>query len=173
MNGHTGADGRDPSKVTGVVLIVIGLLLLALQLATGITVTIMFLVVGAIFLARYFNRPAYGMLIPGCILVGMALGQLAEAYLTLFHNPNFVGLGVGFLAIFAVDKIYRGSSPWWPLVPGGVLLFMGLETGQLNMGTLISKGWPLALIVVGILYLTGKIGSSRDSSGGRDRPAGP
>ena len=74
-----------------------------------------------------------------------------------------------------VDKIPRGTTPWWPLIPGAVLLFMGVETGRMNMGTLISKGWPVVLIVVGLLYLTGKIGSSRpgDSDGGRDGPAGP
>ena len=55
MNGDPGPGGRDPRKVTGAVLIVIGLLLFALQLATGITVTIMFLVGGAIFIAAYFN----------------------------------------------------------------------------------------------------------------------
>jgi len=171
MNGDTGTNGRDPRKVTGAVLIVIGLLLFALQIATGITVTIMFLVGGAIFIAGYFNRQTYGLLIPGCLLVGMALGQLGEEYFDFVHNPNFIGLGLGFLAIFAIDKIHRGTTPWWPLIPGAVLLFMGVETGQLNLGTLISKGWPVVLIVVGLLYLTGKIGSRRDD--GRDGPAGP
>jgi hypothetical protein len=77
------------------------------------------------------------------------------------YNPNFVGLGIGFLAIFTIDKLYRGTTSWWPLIPGFILLFMGLETRGMNMGTLLSKGWPLALVIVGILYLTGKIGSHR------------
>jgi hypothetical protein len=56
---------------------------------------------------------------------------------------------------------------------------MGVETGDLNMGTLISKGWPLVLIVVGVLYITGKIGSRRTRGGpgggesGTGPPAGP
>jgi hypothetical protein len=52
---------------------------------------------------------------------------------------------------------------------------MGVETGRMNMGTLISKGWPVVLIVVGLLYFTGKIGSCRsgDRDGGPDLPAGP
>jgi hypothetical protein len=175
MNGDSGLGGRNPRKVTGAVLIVIGLLLFALQIATGITVTIMFLVGGAIFIAGYFNRQTYGLLIPGCLFVGMALGKLGEEYVDFVHNPSFIGLGLGFLAIYAIDKIHRGTTPWWPLIPGAVLLFMGVETGRMNMGTLISKGWPVVLIVVGLLYFTGKIGSCRsgDRDGGPDLPAGP
>lgn len=168
MSQNTPAKERDPKKVTGAVLIVIGLLLFVLQIATGITVTIMFLVGGAIFIAGYFNKRSYGLLIPGCLLVGMALGQLGEEYLGFVHNPNFVGLGLGFLAIFAVDKFHSGTTAWWPLIPGFILLFMGLETGHMNLGKLLSKGWPLVLVVVGLLYLTGKLGSGR--TGDRDGP---
>jgi len=169
MSQNTPADERDPRKVTGAVLIAIGLLLFLLQVATGITITILFLVGGAIFIAGYLNRRSYGLLIPGCLLVGMALGQLGEEYVDFIHNPNFLGLGLGFLAIYGVDKLRSGTTAWWPLIPGFILLFMGLETGRLNMGTLISKGWPLVLVIVGILYLTGRIGTA----GGGDRGGSP
>ena len=168
MNQNSPDNERDPRRVTGIVLIAIGALLFALQIATGITVTILFLVGGAIFIAGYFNKRTYGLLIPGCLLVGMALGQLGEEYLDFVHNPNFVGLGLGFLAIFAVDKFHSGTTAWWPLIPGFILLFMGLETGHMNLGKLLSKGWPLVLVIVGILYLTGKIGYGR--AGDREGP---
>ena len=165
MNQNDPATVRDPRRVTGVVLIVIGLLLFALQIATGITVSLLFLVGGAIFIAAYFNKRTYGLLIPGCLLVGMGLGQLGEEYVDFIHNPNFVGLGLGFLAIFAIDKIHTGTTAWWPLIPGFIMLFMGLETGSLNLGTLFSKGWPLVLVIVGILYFAGKIGTGRGGGG--------
>lgn len=158
---------RDPKRVTGTVLIVIGLLLFALQLATGITVTILFLVGGAVFIAGYYNRRAYGLLIPGCLLVGMGLGQLGEDYLEIVHDPSSLGLGLGFLAIFAIDKLRRGTTPWWPLIPGFILLFMGLEPGRMNLGALFSKAWPLVLVVIGLFYLTGRIGSGRARDRGR------
>jgi hypothetical protein len=161
MNEDTPTKERDPGKVTGAVLILIGLVLFILQMSTGVTVSIMLLVGGAAFIIGYLSRRTYGFLVPGCILAGMGLGQLGEEYIGFIHNPNFVGLGIGFLAIFVIDKLYRGSTNWWPLIPGCILLFMGLETSQLNMGTLLSKGWPLALVIIGILYVTGKIGSHR------------
>ena len=165
MSDQAPANERDPRKVTGVVLVAVGLLLFILQVATGITVSLMLLVAGIAFLAAYFNKRAYGLLIPGCILIGMSLGRLGEEYVDFIHDPSFVGLGIGFLAIFVVDRFYRGATGWWPLIPGFILLFMGLETGGMNIGELLSKGWPLALVILGILYLTGKIGSR----GGDDR----
>jgi hypothetical protein len=166
MNRKEPTNGRDPAKITGAILILVGLVLFVLQMSTGITVSIMFLVGGAVFIAAYFNKQTYGLLIPGCILIGMGLGQLGDEYVDFIHSPNYVGLGLGFLAIFAVDKLKRGSSPWWPLIPGFILLVMGLETNRLNMGTLFSKGWPLALVVVGLLYLSGRLGSRGRRGGG-------
>lgn len=162
MNGDTPTSGRDPGKVTGAVLIVIGLVLFILQVSTGITVSIMFLVGGAVFIIAYISRRTYGFLVPGCILTGIGLGQLGEEYVDFIRNPNFVGLGIGFLAIYVVDKLYRNATNWWPLIPGGILLYMGLEPRGLDIGTLLYKGWPLAVVVLGFLYFTGKIGSRRN-----------
>jgi hypothetical protein len=175
MNEKSPTNGRDPRKVTGVVLIAVGALMLVLQLTTGITMSLMFLVMGIAFLAAYFNKKTYGLLVPGCILLGMGLGQLGEEYVGFIRDPNFAGLGVGFLAIFFVDRFHRGAAGWWPLIPGFILLFMGLEPGGFSIGELFSKGWPLALIIIGILYFTGKIGTRRDDDrdDDRDDAAGP
>jgi hypothetical protein len=175
MSENKPTNGRDPGKVTGAILVLAGLVLFVLQLTTSVTISIMFLVGGFIFIAAYYNKHSYGLLIPGCILVGMGLGQLGDEYLDFLHSPSYIGLGLGFLGIYAVDKLHRGSTPWWPLVPGFILLLMGLETDRLNMGTLFSKGWPLVLVVVGALYLAGRLGPRR--TGGRARrrhePDGP
>jgi hypothetical protein len=169
MNENHPRNGRDPRRVTGVVLIAIGLALFVLQIATETTVTIMFLVGGAIFIAGYFSRRSYGLLVPGCLLVGMALGQLGEEYVDSLRNPTLIGLGIGFLAIFAVDRIHSGQTSWWPLIPGFILFFMGLDTGRLDMGIVLSKGWPLILVFAGLLYFTGRIGSRHRGGGGGRR----
>lgn len=168
MSEQSSAGGRDPRKVTGVFLVLAGALLFLLQMTTGITVSLMLLVVGIAFIAAYYNRRTYGMLVPGCILVGMGLGQLGEEYVTFIQDPTFTGLGLGFLAIYVVDRIHRGATEWWPLVPGFILLFIGLEPGGINIGKLLSNGWPLALVVLGLLYLAGKIGSPPGGSAGDD-----
>jgi len=171
MSEQVSVGGRDPRKITGGVLIVIGLFLFILQMTKGVTVSLMYLVGGIAFLVAYFSKRTYGFLIPGCILAGMGLGQLGEQYIESIHNPTYVGLGVGFLAIFLIDRIYRGATAWWPLIPGGILLLMGLETGGFNLGTILTKGWPLVLVIIGILYVTGRLGSGRRGEG--DGPSEP
>jgi hypothetical protein len=169
MSEQTPANGRDPRRVTGAVLIAVGLVLFILQMTTGITVSLMLLVGGIAFLAAYFNKKSYGLLMPGCILIGIGLGRLDDEYIGFFRDPTFVWLGIGFLAIFVIDRFHRGAAGWWPLIPGCILLFMGLEPGGMSIGELFSKGWPLALIIIGILYFTGKIGTRCDNDRGDDR----
>ena len=83
-----------------------------------------------------------------------------------------VGLGIGFIAIFVVDRFYRGKTAWWPLIPGLILLVTGAATGHIDFGKLMSKGWPLILVILGILYLTGLLGSKSKGNGGNP-PSAP
>jgi len=152
---------RDPRIITGAVLIAIGLLLFVLQFVTGPTVSLLFLVGGAAFVAVYFSRKVYRLLVPGCILIGIGIGHLGEQSSMPLQNMSSVGLGIGFIGIYVIDKIYRGKTAWWPLIPGGILLVTGAATGYVDFGKLISKGWPLILVILGVLFLTGALGSHR------------
>lgn len=163
---QTPEQDRDPKNMTGGLLIGIGLLLFILQFVTGPTFPVLFLLGGAAFVVVYFNRKAYGLLVPGCILIGIGIGRLGEQSSIPLHDVNLVGLGVGFLGIYVIDKLYRGQTPWWPLVPGLILVMHGGFSGHVEFGKLVSKGWPLILVILGILFLSGKLGSKRERSDG-------
>lgn len=163
--GNAPQHDRDPRVMTGGLLIAIGLLLFVLQFVTGPTVSILFLLGGAGFVVAYFNRKRYGYLVPGCILIGIGIGNLGEQSSIPIQNMSSIGLGIGFLGIYVVDRLYRGQTAWWPLVPGLILAGVGLLTGHVDFSRLISKGWPLILVVFGILFLTGTLGTKRSHGG--------
>jgi hypothetical protein len=144
----------------GAILILLGIAFLAMNFLGELGQATVIFVVGAIFVAAYFMTKRYGFLIPGCILVGMALGQLGEDSWFSFQGLGSLGLGVGFIAIFLIDTIYRGGSHWWPLIPGGVLVIASLAQANQTFQVLFARGWPLILVLVGLVILAGAFGLS-------------
>ncbi len=140
----------------GLVLIFIGLGILAMNLfRVRLVDPLILALAGAAFLVWYFSRRLYGLLIPGCLLLGLALGLAGESILRI--GLTVLGLGLGFLAIYGIDLLYRRSTHWWPLIPGGILVLVGL-TQIPGWDLLPSIGWPLVLIVVGLLLLANALG---------------
>lgn len=144
--------------IAGAVLIVIGLGLLALQFVEGLGESVMLFLIGGAFIAGYFYRRSYGLLIPGCILMGIGLGSVGESALIDIGGLSSVGLGVGFVAIYLIDLVYSGATHWWPLIPGGILIVQGLSEGSRTFERLFEVGWPLIIIFVGLLILAGAFG---------------
>jgi hypothetical protein len=144
--------------IVGAVLILLGIAWFALQFTQGFGDAAILFLIGGAFVAGYFYRRAYGFLIPGCILLGLGLGSVGES--TFFGVSDFsqIGLGVGFLAIYVIDRVYRGSTSWWPLIPGGILVVTGIATLSENLGQIIEVGWPLILVLVGLLLIGGAFG---------------
>jgi hypothetical protein len=132
-----------------------------MQLVEGPREAFAFLVVGGAFLVWYFYRRRYGLLIPACILLGLGLGEVGDWSGVDFHDFSAAGLGVGFIAIYVIDRLYRGSSPWWPLIPGGILLVRSLVSRNSGVHRYIEVGWPLVLVIVGLLVLAGAFGRRR------------
>ena len=97
----------------------------------------------------YFYFRAYGLLVPGCILMGIALGLIGVERIFPVGDFGATGFGLGFVAIYLIDRAYRGSTHWWPLIPGGLLVMTGLRDAD----KLFAAGWPLVLIFVGFLLL--------------------
>lgn len=147
----------------GAVLIVLGLALLAGQLVEDFSGEIWTIVIGGLFVAGYFSRRAYGLLIPGCILLGLSLGNLGTRSLSNLGDLDAIGLGLGFCAIYAIDVLYRGRSHWWPLVPGVILVATGLAQGSQQIQDIINVGWPAALILLGLILLAGVFRSRGES----------
>jgi hypothetical protein len=143
---------QDRHVVAGAILVVLGLGLFAMQFVPRASEGLVLMVIGAAFVVGYFIRRRYGLLIPGGILVGLGLGMVGSA---AFQVQEFttIGMGVGFISIFAIDWAYNGRSHWWPLIPGLILLASGLGQANANIQRLISVGWPLAIVLVGLLLI--------------------
>jgi hypothetical protein len=152
--------------VSGVTLIGIGLLLFWVVRVEDLGQSLLFFVVGSLFLGAYLFSKNFGLLIPGGLLLGLGAGDVLSRTFEL-QNPARIGLGAGFIAIFLIPLIYEKRSHWWPLIPGGVLLVTAFSIGEDLMDFLFSGGWPLVLIAVGVFIVLGsfmKRGPSKDTA---------
>jgi hypothetical protein len=142
----------------GAVLIIVGIGLLALQYVEGFGDAMILFLIGVLLVAGYFHRRSYGLLIPGCLLLGIGLGKVGESSLLAFGGFEQLGLGMGFVAIYVIDLVYTSSSSWWPLIPGLILIVVGLSEGSEDFRRLVSVGWPIILVFFGLLLLAGAFG---------------
>jgi hypothetical protein len=143
--------------ITGVVLVVIGLVLFALELGVSYGREVTLLLVGGLFLAGYTYRRLYGLLIFGSILAGLGLGSLVAHWLALDIDFELVGLGLGFIGIYAVDLLGKRSSRRWPVIPGVVLVLYGVVKENASLQRLVENGWPIIIVVAGLVMLLGGV----------------
>ena len=67
-----------------------------------------------------------------------------------------LGLGVGFLSIWLLGTLLRmPEARFWPLIPGGILVFVGLAAMGGSVADLLRYAWPIVLIAVGLLVIVG------------------
>ena len=152
--------------VSGVTLIAIGLLLFWLIRVEDLGQSLLFFIVGSVFLVAYLFSKNFGLLIPGGLLLGLGAGDVLGRAFEL-QNPARIGLGAGFIAIFLIPLIYEKRSHWWPLIPGSVLLVTAFSIGEDLMDFLFSGGWPLVLVAIGAIIVLGsfkKRGPSKDAA---------
>ncbi len=138
--------------ISGLILIALGIAFLLMQffdLGPGVLLALL----GGAFLIFYALTRSYGLLIPGCILVGLGIGVMFGRPPLNMAAGSSLGLGLGFIAIFAVQWIVTRASHWWPLIPGGILIATGIAQGIPQAQVLFDKGWPVILIVIGMLIL--------------------
>src|SRR5512140_760036 len=103
--------------IPGLILILLGIVLLLSQyfdFGPGL----LLLLLGFLFLIAFFFTRSLGLLIPGCILAGLGIGIVFGRAPMREDVSVLIGLGLGFLAIFAIQLAVGGRSHWWPLVPG-------------------------------------------------------
>ena len=131
-------------------------------------------VIGAGFLIAYAATRTYGFLIPGGIMTGLGIGIVIETQAAASRGePVLLGLGIGFLGIYAVDAIMRRSEAlWWPVIPGGILATIGVLVGTGREGWLENAGawWPAILIVIGALILLSQRRTGHPTTGAEERP---
>lgn len=145
----------DRRLVAGVILIVVGIGLLLLQLFEGLGQSAWLLLLGVLFVVGYITRRTYGFLIAGGILLGIGLGQLGEQLFDVGDGVGAIGLGLGFVSIYAVDRVNRSGAPWWPLIPGLIFVVTGLGSVGEEIAEVMNYVWPALLIVVGLALIFG------------------
>lgn len=146
--------------IPGLILIVLGVAFLLTQyfdFGPGLFVMLLALV----FLIPYVFTRSYGLLIPGCILGGIGVGLAFERALARPDVTVSISLGLGFIAIFVVQWIVAGASHWWPLIPGGILVLVGLAEMMPQAQAMLEKGWSVILIVIGLGILAGQVAWGR------------
>jgi len=146
---------------TGVGLILLGLTLYAMRYIGELGESLVLLLAGALFVGGYLFTRAYLLLVVGCVLFGLGFGSFGERYFYVWGEFSRIGLGVGFVLIYLIALAYQRRSHWWPLIPGGILILLGLQSWGKVWRFLLSDGWPLILVIIGVLVLLGTLGRGR------------
>lgn len=141
----------DSRLLIGIVIVAVGVALLLMRVFPALNEGGAVLVIGVAFLVAWSIRGAYALLVAGCVLSSIGVGGIIAGHVD-FSHAQAISLGVGFCAIYILDLMRTHSSPWWPLVPGAILVVSGVFA---NSHVLREFFWPAALIVVGLLIVNG------------------
>jgi hypothetical protein len=116
------------------------------------------MIIGVALLGAFAYTRQYGYLIPGGIMTGLGAGIVASEVVTMTDEAIggvvVLGLGLGFLSIWAIGMIVHvAENHWWPLVPGGILTAVGVALVIGGQAVEILDYWGVAAIAVGLLVL--------------------
>ena len=151
----TDSQDRTRRLAAGGILVIAGLGLLLLQALDELGDAGVLFVIGTVFIAGYAMRRTYGLLVAGSIILGVGLGQLGERLLDTTGDVTVIGIGIGFGMIYVIDRLTDGSAHWWPLIPAGILLVIGISSLGGAFGDLATLIWPALLIVAGLVLVVG------------------
>lgn len=142
--------------IPGMILVYLAGLMVVDQVFPGFSSNIggpLFLaVIGISFLFIYlFNPLNWWAVIPAGIMITLGIIAVLSRFLPGMATGGilFLGMGVTFLVLYFLPT--PTGRMRWPLIPGGVLLLMGLLFAISSTG-LLAVLWPVALILAG-LYL--------------------
>jgi len=158
-------DPKARSRIlVGLLLIVLGLGLYGLRFLGPSGQSVLLLLLGGLFVAAYLYSTTYTFLVFGGILLGLGAGSFGQRELFMWGEFSKIGLGAGFIVIYLIRLFYERRSTWWPLIPGTILILLGLGRWRRVWTFLVSDGWPLILVIIGVLFLLGALGRSRKKS---------
>ncbi|MFZ2488093.1 MAG: hypothetical protein WAZ19_08210 [Anaerolineae bacterium] len=151
-------------SVAGILLIVIGLLVFASMVIDLPNMEHLVLPgLALIFLAWGLLTREFGLIIPGGVLAGIALGTyLLQVPFTDLGEQNqggvfLVAFSVGWALISLLSLLTRQGFQWWPLIPGGIIGLVGLALlrggAAMRLLELAGYAWPLILVAVGASLL--------------------
>ena len=150
---------RRRGVVAGVILIGFGLAVLAGNVLPT-PGALLFLGLGAAFLAARVLTGRHGYAVPAGILLGFgAFIGLSESGVLAGRDAGglfFIMLGLGFLAVYLIGA---APSRVWPLIPAAALIGFGLLLQGATLGwslvpfVWLAAYWPLALVAIGLWLL--------------------
>ncbi|TDI96460.1 MAG: hypothetical protein E2O76_11850 [Caldithrix sp.] len=156
---------REKSFIPGAVLIIIGVVFLFNELNIfnfrwRYLYPILMLGGSALFFVSMFTKKEKGAIFPATVLLILGLFFALRNfdifsfdyyfyYVQDFWPIFLVAFGSGFVALFFVR-----SEDWGVLIPGGVLLFLGMVFFLRNSGFIywqdFADYWPVVLIIIGL-----------------------
>lgn len=166
-------DAQARRRVGGTVLIVLGFVLFLLQFVGNLGGAVTMLAIGGVFIFSYFTGKSFGLLIPGCIFVGLALGDIFSSSDFTRGDFNSFGLGLGFIAIYIIHLLYEGKNSWWPLIPGGILVLNSVAGRSERFETFASVAWPLVFVLIGAWLVLRSRSGGREPGVRRGSPSAP
>jgi hypothetical protein len=150
----------------GMVILSIGLAFWFSKPETWLTDAVLFVITGTGFgfLVWGLAERLLGLIIPGCILLGIGPGvgiawgnMLPDEFNGLIKTGvMLVCFGLGWLLLTPLSRVITNTFVWWPLIPGGILFAtgFGLYIGGKpdNALSFIGNTGSIGLIMFG-LYL--------------------
>jgi hypothetical protein len=152
---------HDYAWGTGLALVVVGIILLADQfLKTGWMSLLILPGCGIAFLTWGIFSRKFGLTIPGSLLTSLGVGEFfALSDFFNFNSQLRVGLllaifAAGWFLIFIFSLSMAGKIAWWSLIPGSILLPLGIcfliPWEPLNFVLIPTVGLSLAFLIWGI-----------------------
>lgn len=158
---------RRSTLVGGVLLIVIGAWLVAVQLVPGLATLVqlevtwpLFIVgIGAILLVVGLVTAVPGLAVPACIVAGVGgilyfqatTGRWVTGSYAWGLMPSFVGIGI-LLANILDGKLGKGARDGGVLIIIGLVVFAALGAAFGELGRL-GPYWPLLVVALGVLMV--------------------
>lgn len=119
--------------------------------------------IGLSLLAWGVASRLFGLIIPGCLLLGigpgiyLAWGQVGETSSLARIGIMLVSFAIGWFLIILFSRVLTTQFVWWPLIPGGILAMVGwglyIGGNPQNAANFIGNTGSIGLIIFGIYLM--------------------
>ena len=140
----------------GVLLVLVGIGLLIQQVFPDVSIgSLVLLAIGVAFVAGWVFGGSWFAMIPGILLVALAVGRLTSE-LGIYTGPGTtsLALAIGFLLIWLLGRT-REQHHTWALWGAAIFGVIGVvqAAGRIANIPELSSLWPLVIIALGVVLL--------------------